>query len=945
MLASAATATVMAASSAWAQAPALPTTTAADDTAVDTVVVTGTRLQASGFTTPTPVTVLGSQTINNRGKLNIAEALNELPSFQPSSGPSQATRNITGTLGFSTLDLRGLGASRTLVLVDGRRFVPIAPNGVVDAAVIPTSLVERVETVTGGASAAYGSDAVAGVVNFILRDRLDGFRANVQTSTSQHGGAQEWAANGAIGKSFMDGRLHVIAGVDWVKNLGLSSQYKRDWGAEEPGYAALSANRPAGVPANVLGTGHHFSNMTPGGIINSGPLAGTAFAPGGIPYRFQYGALSGPSFMLGGENYGLSDSSVRRLVNPTERVATLARINFDLTPNTTLYSEFSYARGQVSTQGAFGRTPNALTININNPYLPAATRAAMQAAGVTTFNMGRYTMENGPGRNLSTNNVYRGVLGAKGKIFDNWQWDAYVETGKTLTRSDYYNMVKHRFYQAAYVVTGPNGQPACGPIATNPYYLAADPTVKGQILATTSATECAPMNVFGEGSPSQASLDYIREHFNQRILTVQNVAAASITGSPFETWAGPVSFAVGGEARRDGGKQDADIFGINAANDGVNFTPLNGSQKVYEFFGETGIPLMKDSQFGQSLEFNGAVRQTHYSQSGWVTTWKVGGVYDPVDWFRVRATQSRDIRAPRNTELFQPGAANGLTITNPRNGVTASIPVLNGGNPNLKPEVGSTFTGGFVFTPKWGVLNGLRASVDYYHIKLKGAIGTVGGGEIINRYYNLGLQEYGQFIAFDNSPIGFNRVNVLFQNLNERLLDGADLELSYRVPMTEMGLPGRLDINLLASWVNRSQTIDEVAGKTTILNGVGYGIPRWRTNVSFNYALEKFSGTLQMRSFSGSIVNRALVGPDNPLYNPAAQNSVNDNLSPGLVYWNMSARYDVINREGRQLQLFFVVDNLLDKDPPITAVPMTSNGGIQYDFIGRNFRIGARLVM
>jgi outer membrane receptor protein involved in Fe transport len=935
----------MAAPAAWAQAPALPTTTAPESEAVEAIVVTGTRLQASGFTTPTPVTVLGTQTINNRGKVNVAEALNELPAFQPSSGPSQNTRTPTGTFGFSTLDLRGLGASRTLVLVDGRRYVPVAPSGVVDAAVIPTSLVDRVETVTGGASAQYGSDAVAGVVNFILRDRMEGLRANVQTSTSYHGGAQEWAANAAAGHGFMDNRLHVVVGVDWAKNLGLNSQYKRDWGASEPGFAALSANRPAGVPANVLGEQMRFSNMTPGGIITSGPLMGTAFAPGGIPYKFQYGALSGPSFMLGGENYGLSDSSVRHLVHPTEKLSTLARVNFDVTPSTTLYAEFSYARTRVDTTGAFGRTPVPLVIQRDNPFLPAATRAAMVSANINTFNLGRYTMELGPGRNVSINKIARGVVGAKGNIFGDWKWDVYAETGQTRTSGDYYQMIKHRFYQAAYVVTGPNGQPACGPIATNPYYLSADPTVKGQILNTTSASQCVPLNVFGEGSPSKAALDYIRYNFNQHILTVQNVAAASVSGSPFETWAGPVSMAFGGEARRDGGKQDVDNVSLNAASDGVNFSALNGASKVYEFFAETGVPLLKDSPFGKSLEFNGAVRQTHYSLSGWVTTWKVGGVYDPVDWFRVRATQSRDIRAPRITELFQPGAANGLAVTNPTNGVSASIPVFNAGNPNLKPEVASTFTGGFVFTPKWGALNGLRMSVDYYHIKLNGAIGTVGGGEILNRYYNLGLQEYGQFITFDSSPIGFNRINVVNQNLNQRLLDGADLELSYRVPMTDLGLPGRLDVNLLASWVNRSRTIDEVAGKTTIINAVGYTLPRWRTNLSFNYALEKFSGTLQMRSFSGSVINRNLVGPDNPLYNPAAQNSVNDNKSPGLVYWNFSARYDVINREGRQLQLFFVVDNLLDKDPPINAMAMSGQGGIPYDFIGRNFRIGARLVM
>jgi outer membrane receptor protein involved in Fe transport len=947
LLASAATAAAMTAAAASAQVA----TAATDPGAVDAIVVTGTRLQASGFTAPTPVTVVGAAMIENRGRLNIADALNEIPSFQNSSGPSQGTRNYTGTLGFSTVDLRGLGAARTLVLVDGRRHVPIAPAGVVDVSVIPTNLVQRVETVTGGASAQYGSDAVAGVVNFILRDRLEGIRATAQAGTSQHGGNQEWAFNLAAGHGFAGGRLHLVAGLDYSKNLGISSQYKRDWGRMEPGFVGLPATRPAGVPANVLGYGQRFSSMTYGGIVISGPLKGTAFAPGGVPYQFNYGPLTGGSLMLGGDNYGLSESAPRHLAHPLERMTSMARLNFDLTPTTTLYVEGGYAHGTLDTQGAYGRSPDNIVIAINNPYLPAATRTAMQAAGVTTINMGRLAGEYGPGTAVTTNDVQRLVLGAKGAVFGNWKWDISGQTGRTLTRIDYYNFISTRFYQAANAIPGPNGTPICGPIQTNPYYLTKDATRRQQILNTIDQANCAPFNVFGTGSPSPEALAYVRSHFNQRILTVQNVVAASVSGSPFETWAGPVSFAFGGEARRDGGKQDADVFGINGANDGNNMTPLNGSQKVYEFFGETGIPLLKDSSFGQALDFNAAVRQTHYEYSGWVTTWKIGGTYEPTSWLRLRATQSRDIRAPRITELFQQGAANGLQITNPTNGVSASIPVINSGNPNLKPEVASTFTGGFVITPKWGVLNGLRLSMDYYHIDVKGVIGTVSGTDIINRYFNLGQTQYGPLIQFDSSPIGFNRINNQIRNLNQLLADGVDMEISYLTPIDRLGVPGRLNVSALITWANRLATIDQIGPTTVVTNRVGVAqggggpVSRWRANVTFDYSLGRFGSTLQARSFSGFLINPTLVGPDNPRYNPAAQNSVNDNKSPGLTYWSLSARYDIIQKGGRTLQVFGVVNNLLDKNPPISGLPMSANGGIPYDFIGRDFKIGVRMTM
>jgi outer membrane receptor protein involved in Fe transport len=937
-LASAATTAMFAASVASAQDAAAPVD------AVDAIVVTGTRLQASGFTAPTPVTVVGAQMVQNRGKTNIAEALNEIPSFQPSSGPSQATRNLTGTQGASTVDLRGLGASRTLVLVDGRRHVGISPAGIVDVAVLPTNLIERVETVTGGASAAYGSDAVAGVVNFILRDRMEGFRGNIQYGTSQRWDNNEYSINGAVGHSF--GRVHVIAGADWSKNLGIANQYKRDWGAREPSYVGLPATRAAGLPANVLAYDARFSNATYGGLITAGPLRGTAFGPGGVPYQFNYGALVGPSLMVGGDNYGVSDSSPRRLVNPTERFSSLARVNFDLTPTTTLYAEGGYARSSINTQGAIARSPDVITITLNNPYLPAATRAAMQRAGVTTFQMGRLQNELGSNRNVATSDVYRGVLGAKGKIFGDWQWDIYGQYGRTLTINDYSSVALPRFYEATYAITGANGQPACAPIASNPYYTSKDANRRQQILNVLG--DCKPFNVFGEGSPSKESLDYVRSTNKQRVLTKQWVGAASINGSPFSTWAGPVATAFGGEWRKDIAFQDTDLFGFNQANDGPNFAALDGSNSVYEFFGEAGVPLMKDHALGRSLELNGAIRQTHYQYSGWVTTWKVGAVYEPTDWLRLRGTKSRDIRAPRVTELFQQGGAAGFNITNPRNGVNASVPGVTLGNPDLQPEVADTWTGGFVFSPKWGFTSGFTLSMDYFRIKVDGVIGSISPLQIVDRYFNLGQTEYARFFSFDASPIGFSRITGQLLNLNQRLMDGVDLEARYRVPMDSLGVPGRLDVSALVTWMNQNSVIDEVGGTTTITKGVAVGpgpLPRWRGNVTFNYGLGRFSSTLQMRAFSGFKSNRAWIGPDDSRYDPRLGNSVNDNRGPGMAYWNFSARYDVIQKGDKVLQVYGVMDNIFDKDPPQNALPMSSDGGIPYDFVGRAFKLGVRMVM
>jgi hypothetical protein len=315
----------------------------------------------------------------------------------------------------------------------------------------------------------------------------------------------------------------------------------------------------------------------------------------------------------------------------------------------------------------------------------------------------------------------------------------------------------------------------------------------------------------------------------------------------------------------------------------------------------------------------------------------------------VRATKSRDIRAPRVTELFTQGTTNGFNITN--NGVTASIPAATVGNPALDPEVADTFTGGFVLAPKSGFASGFRLSIDYFRINVKGVIGSVAPPDIIDRYYKRGFTEYAKFIKFDNSQIGFSRIDGQFLNLNALETDGVDLEASYRVPLDAFHLPGRLDVNALVTWMNRYATIDQLGNTTIVTNRVGVTqgqtgpLPRWRGNVTVNYALGRFSSTLQARAFSGFLVNPALIGPDNPLYNPALSTSVNDNKSPGLAYWSFSARYDIVQKGGRFLQVYGVVDNLFDKDPPITGLPMSSIGGIPYDFIGRSFKVGVRMTL
>jgi len=966
LLASAASAAMMVGTTAWAQ-EAATAAAGGDAQSLEAVVVTGTRLQASGFTTPTPVTVVGNQLLQQRGKVNIAEALNEIPSFQPSSGSSQATRNSTGTTGANLVDLRALGTNRTLVLIDSRRVVPFFTTGAVDVSMIPVNLIDRVEVVTGGASAQYGSDAVAGVVNFILRDRMEGFRANIQGGVSERGDARNYAINLAYGHSFANDRLHLIAGADWQQNNAVKNQYQRDWGAKDTGQIGLTANRTPGLPANMFGYGADYSTVTPGGLIGNmrgpdgrfarGPLTGQYFNPDGSLSPFQYGPIVGGTEMLGGGNYGVTESAVLPLAAPSRRFSSLVRLNFELTPTTTLYAEGSYAYQWLHSRsiGALVDTgsvlgPGNFAFGLENPFLPPAVRAtleAQRAAGNPNpgFLLGRYTTEMGPFQGFNTTQTYRGVIGARGTVFGDWNWDVYGEIGHTHVKNDERTWIEGRRYEAMYAVTGPDGQPVCGPAASNPYFRTLSGDALNNILAALDSSRCVPFNPFGAGRAAQGALDYIMARTVQPIDMNQYVGAASISGTPFSVPAGEVSVAAGAEVRKDTALAGFDRLAFTAQYWGFNNQPLDGEQTVYEFFAETGVPLVKDVTLIKSLNFNGAVRQTHYSQSGWVTTWKVGGEYEPWDFLRFRATKSRDIRAPHMNELFQQGGGAYNIVVNPGNGVTDTILSSTSGNPDLKPEVANTFTAGFVFQPKGEVFGGLRLSVDYFKIKLNGVIGTVGVNQILNRYFVLGQTQYASQIHFNNSPIGIGKIDVQYQNLNKLETDGIDIELAYRVPIDRVGLPGQFDVNVLASWLNNLTTIDTSGATVTSTDRVGFNVPEWKGAVRFMYTLNRLQVQTQARMFSQMLFSNTLIGPDDPRYSPTLPNSVNDNTLPAGIYWSLSASYNIVDRPNQTLQIFGVVDNLFDKDPPIQAIELTKGSGIQYDLVGRAFKIGARLTM
>jgi outer membrane receptor protein involved in Fe transport len=917
-----------------ADPPRVDTPAAVTNSASGEIVVTGSRLQASGFQAPTPVTVLGTALLNQRAPSTIADVVNEIPAFRQTVTNTQSQR-ANGNGGQNQVDLRGLGVVRTLVLVNGRRHVPSNNNGSIDVNLIPTPLVDRVEVVTGGASAAYGSDAVSGVVNFILNDRLEGIRGTAQYGISEYGDNIEPTLSLGGGFSFGDGRGHFVAGGDFSDNKGVGTIYSRKWGRKQAGLVSFGSAATRGdLPAQGLLNDVTYSTQADGSVINSGPLRGIRFGENGTTSPFQYGTVYG-NLMVGGSNPPDANPFGNwNLRVPVRRYTGMASLNYEFSDAFTAFAEFGY--GNVRSEGfTTYHQAASLIVPIGNPFIPASVRAAMVANNLSSISVGRYETQLGGYLLDSRTETKRGTIGFKGKIAENWSWDAYathgVSDGDQILKT---NIFEGNYLAATYVVAGPNGTPVCGPLGTNPNLTPA--------RAAQVQPGCVPFNIFGRESPSDAALDYVRYRSQNETRYEQNVYAANLNGEPFSTWAGPVSLALGIEHRREEASSSADPFGrqnVGLANNGSTY---EGSVKITEGYAEVGVPLAKDMAFARALDLNGAIRRTHYSSSGSVTTWKLGATWEPVEAIRLRVTRSRDIRAANIGELFsQRSATFTASFLNPINNRTGPVNVVSGGNPNLKPEVARNWTAGIVLQPTWEWARGFRASVDYFDVDIKGVIATVAATDIALRCAQ-GLTEYCSLITFDNSPAGISDIQTVPANLNRLKTSGFDVEVAYRVPLDAIGVPGQLDLRSLTTITRHLTRSDAATSIDRAGSGALGGVPSWSNNTTVSYALGAVTNTFQFRYTPSLKADATLIGPDDDNFDPKLPNSINVNRFPASMYVNYTLQFDVKTSKGNSMQLFTVVNNLLNKTPPDYSLIAFVAGGNPYELIGRSYKVGAR---
>lgn len=899
---------------------------AAEPAAENVVTVSGTRLGARGYASPTPVTVFGKDMVEARSASNIGDLIAELPAFRNSVSATQAQRNFGN--GVSSSDLRGLGTTRTLVLVDGQRFTPTATNGTFDLSMIPTELVERIDVVTGGASAAYGSDAVAGVVNIVLKKHIEGIKGTVQYGQSQQHDSRRPLVSVAAGTSFADGQGQVMFGTEVAQSSGVGTLATREWGRALPGLVAYGSNRAAGLPAQAFLTGITYAAQTPGGLITAGPLKGTAFGPGGAPYAFQYGNVYS-NLMQGGSNPGANPFGNWPIETPTKRAALYGRVSYIINDNLEAYVEANY--GKTRGDGFTSFNQSTFTIGVDNPFLPDAVKAAMLANKLSTISVGRLLTETGGLRQRVTHETSRLLAGLKGSLGDDWHWSVNIQQGRTNNETVIFNNTITANYKAAvYAVAGPSGSPVCGPVASNPNLTAA------QRLA--AAPGCVPINIFGAGSPSAAALGYITADSWARSTYDRTEMTADLRGSLGATWAGPIEAAAGLERRKDKLVVDASALAEAAAFASGNSSSYGGDNTVNEGFAEIGVPLAKNTALAKSLDLNAAVRHTDYSISGKVNTWKLGLTYEPTSTLKLRGTKSRDIRAPTLTELYAVSGS-GVSVAsalNPINGATGALNTSTAGNLNLKPERADTTTFGVVMQPDWAWATGLRASVDVYQIKVNDVITTPSGLDVINRCF-AGVTSYCNAITFDKSSFGIANVAISAQNQAQLLLKGVDIDVSYDVPLRSLfaNAPGRLQLRALGSHVNKLVQTDG-SGSIDRAGALTGGVPAWNWNLNANYAQGAFGANLNVRYISSSKFDATLQDT-----NFAAANSISDNTFPSATYFNVSLNYDLIKTRDRRLQLFAGIDNLLDKQPPQFAAIGINNGN-PYDVIGRVYRIGMR---
>ena len=922
-----------------AAAPADASTTA--DT-LQEVVVTGTHIVRDGYSAPTPLTVVGQEQLQQSATNSIADYLNTIPAFKGSQTPqNQYHQSSNGLAGLNTLNLRSLGSSRTLVLIDGQRSVGSTTTGLVDINNIPQDLVTRVDVVTGGASAVYGSDAISGVVNFVLDKNFTGTKINASGGVTTYGDDPNWKVGITEGFGFANNRGHFIVSGEVSDDYGIRGT-PRAWNNTEqaivtnPAYTATN-----GLPQLLRVSGAGLYTATQGGIITSTALANTQFGPGGVPSTFQLGSIVANPYTVGGSALTNPSNLIAGLTPEQESQRLFTRLSFDITENINIFGQYSWAKTHTDGQNEPNFYFGNLNVKSDNAYIPASVESRLTALGIGSFSFGTLNGDLPEWNNITDRTTQRFVGGANGKfsvLGSDWTWSGYFQRGTTDTLVRLPGVTNKTNYMLAIdaVVNPATGSIVCRSTLTNPN------------------NGCVPYNLFGTGVNSAAAINYVEPTVpTQHLGLAEDVFSGQLSGEPFSDWAGPVSVAAGISHRSESVLGTADS---NAGNYFAgNYAPISGGYTVTEGSLETVLPLAKDIFLVKNLDLNAAARATEYSTSGYVTTWKAGLTWDVIPDLRFRGSISRDIRAPNLSELFQAGAGGTGQILDDFRGRTGVLyRIVQQGNLNLQPEKAKNTGGGFVLQPSFAP--NFSASVDYWRIDISGAIGTIQSQQDFDLCFQ-GNKTFCAFISPDPStltavPASYNIINAPV-NLADQVASGIDFESAYHFDLSDLvaAAPGRLDIRFLSTHYIENTTNQIV---TPPVDQVNSQVPRWEHHLTLTYSYDPVAVTLTGRYLSAGVLDPTYIVcstncPPATLNNPTANNA----SQPSAFYLDSSITFDFAKVGKSNLQAYVNIQNLLNKDPPIVPMSLTGlvpyfsiqTNPLLYDVLGRTFKVGFRLTL
>jgi len=933
--------------------------TQAGDTTLSTVTVTGSRVITNINNSPTPIVSMSIDQLQATTPSDIPDALNKLPQFV-------ASRNQTTTGGSTInwpgnfLNLLDLGSNRTLILLDGMRVPATDASNEVDINTIPQELVERVDTVTGGASAVYGSDADAGVVNFVLNHHFNGVKLIAQggISTYSDDGSRKFGI--IAGRDLFNGRGHVEFAAEQYVSNGIKSDMDRPYGQLVPMELGLgTAGSPYYLALNVRNTAY-----APGGYIASGPLANMTFASNGVLSPFINGAPGQGPNQIGGDGgyFGESYTEFPGVnANPT-LVASLTtnrafgRFDYDLTGDIHAFAMFNIS--QARNYGISGAQYFSETYTADNAFLPTSAQALLAAGGASSFTMQKALMDDtGPISDGYTQNV-NVMTGADGTL-GAYTWQFHYTHGESElheTSPDTLNF--QRLYAALDSVIDPaTGQVVCRATLTS-----------GGAAAYAG---CIPFDAFGPNADNPSAFNWATDDMQYKTINIMDDAGANISGTPFNDWAGPVRTALDAEYRNLSLQTESAYSPTQTVNCeyqnpltcNPNQAVWNGavanaprvSESVREGAVEFGIPVLGDLPLVKSLDIDAAGRYTSYSTVGGAVTWKFGGVWNIADQFRVRGAISRDIGAPTLADLFAPVNGNITAFTDSLTGASGNTVLKIISNPNLKAEVSKTTTVGFVWTPPQ--VQGFSASVDYYHLVINNEISYVFGGDpTVEALCSAGGTQYcltqRPHPVSDTSPDNYPTA-IFIENLNNGRLFTTmyDADVSYDFPLDRFftAVGGILSTRLLFTYQPKLVTVAAVPGSPQInqagaegTNGVG-SVAAERASLDIGYETDRLNVNVQERYQSSEAPN------------PQSSFIYEDtSYVPAIYYTDLSVSYQLMKisdaEDDAGLRANLSIQNFFNKQPTLFIGPgRTGAEGYAYaapadeDVIGRYFTIGLEL--